>query len=229
MTNWMEITGISMQLFAGLIFIIDQIARNFSTSVGKLARGALTFTTGKATRRWRIVTLLSLVALPLIVLVLTAFGTEKMTWPMIGGVLIFTLIGFDSYALFLILVGKKTLRRDISKQMNSLIQGGRLVSLNRTLLIISGIALTVFIYVVGYAQPGADNFVFQILQLLLVFVGAFVFAPTFLFSLFFLVLEGVFRLTCRVANVKHPEYYWIAIAVLWVAGGAFLLAHVLSS
>ena len=75
----MEIIGISLQLLAGLIFILDQIARHFSTSIGKLTRGVIAFATEKATRRWRIVTLFSIVGLPVIVIIITlaTFGTNE--------------------------------------------------------------------------------------------------------------------------------------------------------
>jgi len=230
MINWMEVIGISLQLLAGLIFILDQIARNFSTSIGKWARSVITFATEKATRRWRIVTLLSIVALPVIVIIitLTTFGTnEEITWTAIGGVLIFTLIGFNSYGLLLTLVGKRTLRGDIAKHIKSLIEDRKLVSVNVILLVISCIALAGFVYVVSYMQPKTDNIVLQILQVVLIFINALVFLPTLLFSLLFLILEGVFHLIHRMVDVKHPEYYWIVIAVLWVAGGGFLLANAL--
>ena len=228
MTNWMEITGISLQFLAGLIFILDQVARKFSTSIGKWAGIIITFATAKTTRRWRIVVLLSLVALPVIFITLTALGTnEEITWTTIGGVLIFTLIGFDSYGLLMILVGKRTLRGDIAKHIKSLIEDGKLVSVNVILLVISCIVLSGFTYLVGYVLPKPDNIALLILLVVPILISVLVFLPTLLFSMLFLVLEGVFRLIHRMGNVKHPEYYWIAIAVFWIAGGGLLLANIL--
>jgi hypothetical protein len=230
MTNWMEIIGISLQLLAGLVFILDQIASNFSTSIGKWARSVITFATEKATRRWRIVVLFSVVALPVIIIALMMWGAkEEITWATIGGVLIFTLIGYSSYGFFLALIGKRTLRGDIAKHINALIEDGKFVKVNFILWVISCIALAGFIYIVYYVQPKTMDIILQILLLVPIFIIAFVFLPTFLFSLLFLILEFVFRLIHRMANVKHTEYYWIAIAVLWVAGGGFLLANALCS
>jgi hypothetical protein len=231
MTNWMEITGISLQIFAGFVFILDQVAHKFSTSIEKWAGRVVTLATEKPKRRWRIVVLFSVVALPVIIITLLMWGArEEITWAAIGGVLIFTLIGFNVYGSLLILIGKRTLDGDIAKHMNvnALIEGGKFIKVNFFLLVISGILLSGSIYIIGYVQPNTDNVVLQILLVVLILISSLVLAPTFLFSLFFLSSEGISHLMYLMGKIKSA-YYWIAIAVLWVAGGGLLLAYALSS
>ncbi|MGB5925297.1 MAG: hypothetical protein WBH01_04305 [Dehalococcoidia bacterium] len=224
----MEITGIALQVSAGLVFILDQVAHRFSTSIESWIGRIVTFLTGKRERRLSIVVLSSLVALPVIIIALTTWGTEEgITWSVIVGVLVFTVLGFDVYALLLVLIGKRTLRGNIGAHISSLNENGKLVSVNVILLISSSILLSGFIYVVGHVLPKTDNIVLQALLLVPIFIILLAVVPTLLFSLFFLFLEGVFRLLHRMGNVRHPEYYWIAIAVFWVAGGGLLLASAL--
>lgn len=229
MMNWMEITGISLQILAGLVFILDHIAHKFSTSIERWIGSVITFITGKSQRRWRIIILFSFIALPVIIIALTTLGTnEEITWTTIGGVLIFTVIGFDAYALLLILVGKRTLRGDIAQHINSLIEDGKIVSVNVIILVISVILLSGICFIVGYVQPKIDNIVLQTLLAAPLFVSLFVFFPALLFSLFFLFSEGLMRFIYFMGKVRSA-YYWIAIVVLWVTGGGFLLANALCS
>jgi hypothetical protein len=225
----MEITGISLQILAGLVFILDQIAHKFSTSIEKWVGGAVTFVTGKTKRRWRIVILFSLVALPVIFIALAKLGTnEEITWATIVGILIFTVIGFDSYALLLIIVGKRTLRGNITQHINSLIEDGKLVSVNVIVLVISCILLAGISIIMVYVQPKIDNIVLQTLLAAPLLMGLFIFLPAVFFSLFFLLSEGFIRFIYSMGKIR-PAYYWIAILILWVAGGGFLLANALCS
>ena len=227
MTNWMEIAGISLQILAGLVFILDQIAHKFSTSIERWIGSVITFITGKGKRRWRILILFSLVALPVIIIALTKLGTnEEITWATIGGVLVFTVLGFYTYALLLILVGKRTLRGDISQHINSLIQDEKIISVNVKVFAISCVVIAAISFIIGYIYPKPDNFVLEILLSSILFSCTIVFLPALFFSFLFLFAEGLLRFINIMRKVKSG-YYWIAIVVLWVAGGGFLLANAL--
>jgi hypothetical protein len=229
MTNWMEITGISLQLLAGLVLVLDQIAHKFLTNIETWVGSVRTFITGKGKRRWRIVILFSLVALPVIIIALAKLGTnEAITWAAIGGVLIFTLIGFNAYALLLILVGKRTLRGDIGKHINSLIEDEKIVSVNVQVFIISCVFTAVIFFIIRYILPKLDNSVLGILLSLILVVCMLVFLPALIFSFLFVLGEGLVRFINKMGKVP-AKYYWIAIVVLWVAGGGFLLANALCS
>ena len=227
MTNWMEITGISLQILAGLVFILDEVAHKFSTSIEKWAGSVITFITGKTKRRWRLFILLCLVALPVIIIALIKLGTnEEITLATIFGVLVFTAFGFETYALVLIVVGKGTLRGNIAKHIDSLIEDGKLLSVNRIAWVISFVLLLGIYVIVSYVQPKIDNTVPQTLLAVPLFIGSFIFVPALFFSSLFLFSEGLIRFIYLMGKAR-PAYYWIAILVLWVAGGGFLLANAL--
>ena len=229
MTNWMEITGISLQIFAGFVFILDQTLHKFQTSIEKGVGKVTRFVTGKTKRRWRIVILFSLVALPVIIIALAKWGThEEITWAAIGGALIFTFLGFYVYALLLILTGKKTLRGSIDQHINSLIDDKKIVSVNIKVFIISLIVTALIYFIIGYIHPKPENLVLEVLLNFILIFFMIVFTPALCFSFLFLFAEFLVYLINRMAKVKS-QYYWIAITVFWVAGGGFLLANALCS
>lgn len=227
MTNWMEFAGISLQIAAGLVLILDQIAHKFSTSIERWMSGVITFVPKKGKKRWRIVILFSLVALPVIIIALTTWGTnEEITWATIGGVLAFTVIGFDAYVLLLVLVRKRTLRGDIGQHIDSLFQDEKLISLNVKAFVISCAVTAAISFIMGYIHPKPDNFVLEMLLTFFLVCCILIFVAALFFSFLFLLVEGLLRFISIMGKVKSG-YYWIAIVVLWVAGGAFLLANAL--
>lgn len=227
MTNWLEITGISLQIFAGLIFILDNIAHKFSTSIERWTSKAIAFLTGQGRRRWRIIILLSLVALPVIVISLAQWGlNEKITWAAVGGVLIFTVIGFDVYGILLILIGRRTMRGDIAQHMRTLIEDGKIVRINVIIFVITFLWLVIHIFFLFNLYLDTSNSAQEILLLLSFIFTFLVVVPVFFFSSTFVILESLVRFTSLMGKIES-KYYWIAIVVVWIAGGSFLLANAL--
>jgi hypothetical protein len=223
----MEFAGISLQIAAGLVFVLDQVAHKFSTSVEKWVGGVITRIPQRGKRRWRILTLFSLVALPVMIIALTTWGPNgELTWTTIGGVLVFTVIGFDAYVLLLVLIRKRNLRDDIGEHISSLLQDEKLISLNVKAFFISCVVTVSISLVAAYVYPKLDYFVLRIILTLVLACCTLVFVPALFFSFLFLLVEGLLRFISVMGKVKSG-YYWIAVLVLWIAGGGFLLANAL--
>ncbi|MFC1954476.1 hypothetical protein ACFLVZ_01470 [Chloroflexota bacterium] len=229
MTNWLEIAGISLQIIAGFIFILDQIAVKFSTSIEKWTQKAITIMTRHDRRRWRMFILFSLVAIPVILYSFIKFGTnEEITWSTIGGAVIFSIIGFEVYALLLVIVGKKTLKGNIGHHIDSLIREGKIVKTNIILFIVSIILFWWIFYIIGKLSTLTDNNLLRIFIFSLSGFSILIMFPALFFSFLFLIPEGFTRFILWLA-VINSSYIWVAIAVSWIVGGGLLLANAFTS
>ena len=214
-------------MLAGLVFILDQVAHKFSTSIERLISNVRNFITGKVKRRSRIIILFAVVALPVMVISLMVWGTnDEITWFTIIGVLIFTAIGLYAYGFLLLIIGKRTLRGDISHHINSLIQDGKMLAVNVKVFLISCASIAGLLLVSIYVSPRLTNLILEILLGFIIYPCLVFFSFGWIFSFLFLLGEGLLRLIKRMEKVRSG-YYWIAIVVLWVAGGGLLIANAL--
>jgi len=233
MDNAWEIAGISLQIAAGLVFILDQVAHKFSASVEGWFEKVLDFLSGQGKRRWRIFILTSIFALPAILIIIFVGTNNEITWSAIGGLLFFTLLGFDLYAIALSQFGGRFTRNDwnkkidvsLNERLRILINERKMLSSNVKLLIITSVCLVVFYLVLFYLYPYSNqNLILQFLLLAIIGFISLVLVPIFLFSLAFVIVEGLLHLIPLLKKIDS-KYYWIAILVTWLTGGAFLLVN----
>ncbi|NQT31415.1 MAG: hypothetical protein HQ588_03695 [Deltaproteobacteria bacterium] len=228
MNNAWEIAGISLQILAGFVFILDQVAHKFSASIEGWVEKVLSFLSGQGKRRWRIIILTSIFAVPAILIIILLGTNDEINWPAIGGILFFTILGFDLYAIALSQFGGRFTRKDWNKKLNVsinerirvLINEQRIVSSNVRLLIFTSVFILIFyivpIFLNSYSSP--DVIQPWLLSVSIIF-NSLVSIPIFLFSLAFVSVEVLLRLIHLLGKIRSI-YYWIAILVIWLTWSA---------
>ena len=191
------------------------------------------FLLGQGKRRWRIVILTSIVAVPTIIITTMVLGSnDRITWSVVAGVLFFTVLGFDFYAIALAQFGGRFKRNDvnkkidvvINKRLKILINEQRMLSSNVKLIVIASVCVAVFYSVPFYLYSHSSQNWLQVLLGVVVFFNSLVFVPILLFSLAFVSVEGLLRLISILVKIRSA-YYWITILITWLTGGVFLLIN----
>lgn len=224
MKNPWEVSGISLQICAGFVFILEQLSHKYPEAVDRLNRAFRLRSVSQIFRtkaRWAAVILLSVIALPLFITIVVVVATHSTPWSTIAGVLVFTVVGFDVYGFCLARFSIQPDTTGLAAQVQDVFVREQVVSANRYLFVVSfcSLAASYFVqtYLLSYARNPAADFAF-----ILYFLSTRLVAlPVLYFSFVFVVLEWLIR---QLVSVR-PGYYWAVIVVAWLVGGAFLLVH----
>lgn len=258
MKSFLEIAGISLQIFAGLFLILGQIEKDFLDSAGKWIKDRMAILSGQPKRRRKILVFVTLVSLPTVML-LSLFSTSRneITWSVIGGLLIWSIMGYDIYLYSLGYLGKRlisgarllfwcivgyevfiySLGRFGKKLMvvterdglAYLISEGKLIRYNLILFGISSAWVVGYYFITTHLVFHSGQSLVQVglVSLYLMFTG-FVFFPSALMSLTYLIGESGIGMISLSRGITRRQF-WVAVLLVWLAGGASLIVSALLS
>lgn len=225
MQNWLEIAGILLQVFAGLFLTLHQIS-NVLERIAAWIKGRLVILSGQTKSRGRALILITIISVPTIILLLLLVADKNgITWSVIGGLVIWSIIGYDVYLYSLGAFGKRFVRGSHSEGLKALISQGKLLHYNLILFFISVIWLAIYYFVLIHVyMESSQNLPQQLLMLTYSLFSGFTFLPIALMSSIYLLGELAIRVIYFSGRIKGV-HFWFFILAIWLTGGAFLLAN----
>ena len=229
MTNFWAIAGISLQILAGLFLILDQIAKDFLENIARWTKDKIAVLSAQPKRRRSILIIIALVSLPAIILLFElSTARNEITWSAIGGLVIWSIIGYDVYLYSLGACGKRLIKGSYRDGLRALIAQGKLLPYNIVLFTISVVWIVVLYLVYGYVfMHSSQNLVQQFLMSAYLFLSFLSFLPVALLSFIYLIGESIIGITRLLRHITRTQF-WVTVLVVWLTGGAFLLVNACS-
>jgi hypothetical protein len=229
MTNFWEIAGISLQILAGLFLILDQIATNFLGNIARWIKDKIAVLSAQPERRRSVLIIIALISLPTIILLLVlSTARNEITWSAIGGLVIWSIVGYDVYLYSLGACGKRLIKGSYRDGLRALVSQGKLLPYNIGLFAVSVVWIVVFYLVYGYIfMHSSQSLVQQSLMAAYLFLSFLSFFPVALLSFAYLIGESIIGITLLLRRITHTQF-WVAVLVVWLTGGAFLLVNACS-
>jgi hypothetical protein len=231
MTNFWEIAGISLQLLAGLFLILDQIAKDRLQAILVWIRDTIAVLSAQPTRRRRILIIIALISLPTVILpVGLVTDWSGITWSTIGGLAIWSLLGYDFYLYSLGACGKRLIKGKVSYKdgLRAAVEQGKLLRYNIVIFTISVLWIVVLGLIYGYVfMNSSQNLAQQSLMAAYIFLSFLSFVPVALMSSIYLIGEFIMGTTRLLSYITRTQF-WFAVLVIWLTGGAFLLVNACS-
>ncbi len=238
-----EIMGISLQLLAGFVLILDQIfIKVFSPETNTIDWFNELYRKGK----FKFVLLLLLISFPVVLITALTlpyvlfgeiYAEDTLPWTAFGGMWIFLLFGYYSYLYPLTSMTKlfdKLGRKYQSMRDNP----NNILFSNATLLVISILLAYVSLYIYDFNKgipniasvphsflPMTWYFISTFAFVLWFFVTAFFILPVMLLSLSLFIVLGIVEGFRFFRRPNRRITFWILIIILWFAGGLILLIN----
>jgi hypothetical protein len=234
MDEYFKIIGISLQLLAGFILILEQVShkvpQRFVEPVGGTLRKILGIMSGDARRRWQTALYIAFVG-PLAVAILIAIQNTKKIG--VGEIFqaVFFIAFFTLISLNLYLYSLKSLATLFSKKRSykeiRFSESPYKIWINVILCVLSVMVLLALLYFDMHILI-TNRIVLAIwitVGALLIFLPAIsVLLPSTIYLLFSLLLAIVHLL------YRTPSWvFWVLIVVCWLSGGALLLVDAIST
>ena len=218
-----SIIGISMQVFAGVILVIDQITKNVNEGSIKDQIKSLTMTPSKTTL---VLTLLMFAFGYFLWLCLSDF--KNINWSVVFGFLVWLVIAYYLYLNILIAINK-FLKQWI--EQTSIVSNYEFKYAIQGNWILLGTSLLIT-FISGYFILHLPLQNTWVLLMLLVFgiISAFSVLPSFLLSLVYVVIFLFLKLLVFIKSRYWIRIVlWVLVFFIWIWGGILLVANSLGN
>ena len=209
------ITGIALQLIAGVILISDQIVINIFQESGKDAWSWLT------ERRMRISLLIALALSYVAALIWMALGASTQElWGGVIGILIWLALVYYIYLKFIAWVFEQIEgKREGKFTERSIFWGNAAI----WFITVSIISINAYLLAVEFGQD--QPVIIQVLLWVWYFIAALLILPAFLISTTFLLVVGILKIYPVIRGRKYRIFFWLGIFALWVLGMVLVLLN----